>query len=199
MESVIQQIEAKYKKKAVTDVRSGDTLRVHQKVREAGKERIQIFEGIVIRVSRKKSLTASFTVRRIASGVGVEKIYPLHSPSILKVEIVKRSKVRRNYLTYMRGLRGKSARLAAIDFDREAVNVVEDEKAEAEEAKIREEQAEAHETSKAESKSETENTSAAKQTQNAATKDSEDPKLKEKPKLKRSADNQAEEPNKQKD
>ena len=139
MESLMKQISDKYKKKAVVDIRSGDTVKVHQKVREGGKERIQIFEGLVLRVTRRGSLTSTFTVRRIASGVGVEKTYLIHSPNILKVEVVKRTKVRRNYLTYMRELTGKSARLAGVEFDRDAVNAIQDEEAEAEEAKIHEE------------------------------------------------------------
>ena len=85
MESVIQQIESKYKKSQVVNVRSGDTVKVHQKIREGGKERVQIFEGLVIRTDRKASLTSSFTVRRIASGVGVEKSFLIHAPNILKV------------------------------------------------------------------------------------------------------------------
>ncbi len=139
MPSVIEQIEAKYQKKQVVDVRPGDTVRVHQKIREGSKERVQIFEGLVIRVSRKKSHTSSITVRRIASGVGVEKMYMLHSPLVLKVEVTKRSKVRRNYLTYMRQRTGKSARLTGVDFDKEAVNTVHDAEAEAEEEKLKEE------------------------------------------------------------
>lgn len=142
---LIQAIEDQFKKKAVVDIRSGDTVKVHQKVREGGKERIQIFEGLVIRVSRKNSLTASITVRRIASGIGVEKNYLVQSPSITKIEITKRSKVRRNYLSYMRGLRGKGARLSGVDFDREAVNTIADEAAEAAEAKLKEDQAKQHE------------------------------------------------------
>lgn len=145
MPSLMEQIDAKYKKKAVVETRSGDTVRVHQKVREGNKERVQIFEGLVIRTGRRGSLTSSITVRRQASGVGVEKNFLLHSPSILKVEVTKRSKVRRNYLSYMRARTGKRARLAGIDFDREAVNDVLDEEAEAEEAKIKEEVAEAAE------------------------------------------------------
>ena len=144
MASVIEQIESKHKKKAVVDVKSGDTVRVHQKIREGGKERIQIFEGLVIKASRKNSLTSNFTVRRIASGIGVEKTFLIHSPNILKVEIVRRSKVRRNYLTYMRQLTGKSARLMGVDFDKEKVNAIHDEEAEAEEAKIHEQQLETH-------------------------------------------------------
>src|SRR6266404_2010720 len=144
MASVIEQIEAKYKKKAVVDVKSGDTVKVHQKIREGGKERIQIFEGLVIKASRKASLTSNFTVRRIASGVGVEKTFLIHSPNILKVEIVRRSKVRRNYLTYMRDLTGKSARLSGVDFDKEKVNAIHDEEAEEQEAKIHEEKLESY-------------------------------------------------------
>ncbi len=138
MQSIANQISDQYKKKAVVELKSGDSVKVHQKIREGGKERIQIFEGLVIKTGRRASLTSTFTVRRIASGVGVEKTYLIHSPNILKVEIVKRSKVRRNYLTYMRELTGKSARLAGVDFDRAAVNEIADEEAEAEEAKIHE-------------------------------------------------------------
>lgn len=124
MESVVRKIEAKYKKHAVVDVMPGDTVRVHQKIQEGNKSRIQIFEGLVIRASRKQSLTSTITVRRIASGVGVEKTYLLHSPLITKVEVTKRSKVRRNYLTYMRARTGKSARLTGMDFDRKSINEV---------------------------------------------------------------------------
>lgn len=122
MESVIKKIEAKYKKPQVVDVRSGDTVKVHQKIREGNKERIQVFQGLVIRTDRKGSHTSRITVRRLASGVGVEKSFLLHSPLVVKVEVTKRSKVRRNYLSYMRQRTGKSARLTGRDFDREAVN-----------------------------------------------------------------------------
>jgi large subunit ribosomal protein L19 len=131
-------------KKAVVDVKSGDTVRVHQKIREGGKERVQVFEGLVIRASRKGSLTNGFTVRRVASGVGVEKSFMIHSPNILKVDVVRRSKVRRNYLTSMRERTGKSARLSGVEFDRESVNATHDEAAEAEEERIHEEQVEAY-------------------------------------------------------
>lgn len=144
MQSVAQQITNKQKKSAVVALKSGDTVKVHQKIVEGGKERVQIFEGLVIKVGRKNSLTQTFTVRRMASGVGVEKSYLIHSPNVLKIEIVRRSKVRRNYLSYMRALTGKSARLTGVDFDREAVNAIHDEVAEAEEAKIHEEKLEAY-------------------------------------------------------
>jgi large subunit ribosomal protein L19 len=141
MESVIQKIEAKFKKSAVVDVKSGDTVKVHQKIREGSKERVQIFQGMVIRTDRKDSHTSRITVRRIASGIGVEKSFLLHSPLVLKIEVTKRSKVRRNYLTYMRDRTGKSARLTGVEFDRDAVNSIVDKKAEEEEAKIAAEKA----------------------------------------------------------
>ena len=122
MESVIQKINAKYKKHAVVDVRSGDTVRVHQKIREGNKERVQIFQGLVIRTDNKDSHTSRITVRRISSGIGVEKSFLLHSPLVVKVEVTKRSKVRRNYLSYMRSRTGKSARMTGVDFDKYAVN-----------------------------------------------------------------------------
>lgn len=138
MQSVIQKIEEKYKKSAVVDVRSGDTVKVHQKIREGNKERVQVFQGLVIRVDRKGSHTSRITVRRIASGVGVEKSFLLHNPLVLKIEVTKRSKVRRNYLSYMRNLTGKAARLTGVEFDRQKVNAVHDKKAEEEEAKLHE-------------------------------------------------------------
>lgn len=139
MQSVIEKIESKFKKSQVVDVHSGDTVKVHQKIREGSKERVQIFQGLVIRVDNKDSLMHRITVRRIASGVGVEKSFLMHSPLVLKIEVTKRSKVRRNFLTYMRERTGKSARLSSVDFDRDSVNTVRDEKAEAEEEKLKEE------------------------------------------------------------
>lgn len=137
MNSVIQDVNQSYLKKAVVDVRSGDTVRVHQKIKEGNKERVQVFEGLVIRVKNKKSHTASILVRRISGGIGVEKSYLLHSPLVTKVEVTKRGKVRRNYLTYMRELRGKKARLTGIDFDKNAVNNIRDEVAEQAEAELK--------------------------------------------------------------
>lgn len=124
MFELIQKVEQKYRKHAVVDVRTGDTVKVYQKVREGSKERVQMFEGVVIRTDRKDSLTSSITVRRIASGVGVEKTYLLHSPLVTKIEVVKRSKVRRKYLTYLRERSGKSARLTAVAFDKDGVNTL---------------------------------------------------------------------------
>lgn len=122
--ALIQKVNDAQKKPAVVDVRSGDTVRVHQKIKEGNKERVQIFEGVVIRTDRKGSHDSRITVRKVASGVGVEKGFLLHSPLVVKVEVVRRSKVRRNYLTYLRARSGKSARLKAVDFDREGINTI---------------------------------------------------------------------------
>ena len=136
---LIQKVNNEQKKAQVVDVRSGDTVRVHQKIKEGAKERIQIFEGVVIRTDNKAQHTSRITVRKIASGVGVEKSFLLHSPLVEKVEVVRRSKVRRNFLSYLRNRSGKGARLTAVRFDREAVNDVHDKQAEAEEARLKEE------------------------------------------------------------
>jgi len=124
MQSVIQKIEAKFKKHDVVDVKSGDTVEVHQKIKEGSKERVQVFKGLVIRTDRKGSHTSRITVRRIASGIGVEKSFLVHSPLVVKIEVTKRSKVRRNYLSYMRARTGKAARLTGVAFDRDSVNTV---------------------------------------------------------------------------
>jgi large subunit ribosomal protein L19 len=137
MPSVIEQINAKFRKSAVVDVRSGDTVKVHQKIREGNKERVQIFQGLVIRTDMKGGHMSRITVRRLASGVGVEKSFLLHSPLVMQVEVTKRSKVRRNYLSYMRNRTGKAARLQGLDFDKRAVNDIHDAAAEAEEAKLK--------------------------------------------------------------
>ena len=122
--NILKQIGDAQKKKAVVDVRSGDTVRVTQKIKEGNKFRSQTFEGVVIRVDRKDSHTARIVVRKVTSGVGVEKSYLIHSPLVEKIVIVKRSKVRRNNLSYLRERSGKSARLKGKDFDRTAVNDV---------------------------------------------------------------------------
>lgn len=145
MESVTQKINQKYLKSQVVDVRSGDTVKVHQKIKEGAKERVQIFQGLVIRTDRKGSHTSRITVRRIASGVGVEKSFMLHSPLVVKVEVTKRSKVRRNYLTYMRDRTGKSARMTGMKFDSDAVNTVRDDAAEEAERLTKEEALKQHE------------------------------------------------------
>lgn len=122
--SILKQIGDAQKKKNVVDVRSGDTVKVTQKIKEGEKFRLQTFEGVVIRADRKESHTARIVVRKVTSGVGVEKSYLIHSPLVEKIEITRRSKVRRNNLKYLRDRSGKSARLVSKDFDRAAANDV---------------------------------------------------------------------------
>lgn len=107
---VLDQIEAEQTKKEAPALRPGETVRVHVKVVEGEKERTQVFEGIVIRISGKGNRT-TFTVRKISYGIGVERIFPLHSPRIEKVDVVSRGKVRRAKLYYLREKSGKGARL----------------------------------------------------------------------------------------
>jgi large subunit ribosomal protein L19 len=121
---LITQLERTYRKPALPQVQTGDTIRVHQLIKEGNKQRIQVFEGVVIRRHRMNELGATLTVRRIASGVGVEKTMLLHSPNVAKIEILRRAKVRRNFLSFLRDRRGKSARLQEISFDKAAANDV---------------------------------------------------------------------------
>ncbi len=122
--SILKKIGDAQKKAAVVDIRSGDTVKVTQKIKEGEKFRLQVFEGVVIRIERKESHTARIVVRKVTSGVGVEKSYLIHSPLVEKIEITKRAKVRRNNLNYLRNRSGKSARLKTKDFDRVAVNTL---------------------------------------------------------------------------
>jgi large subunit ribosomal protein L19 len=120
----ITQLEKNYRKPALAQVQTGDTVRVHQLIKEGNKQRIQVFEGVVIRRHRMNEVSACITVRRIASGIGVEKTFLLHSPNVSKIEILRRAKVRRNFLSFLRARRGKSARLKEIPFDKAAANDV---------------------------------------------------------------------------
>jgi large subunit ribosomal protein L19 len=107
---VIREIEASYLRKDLPGFRPGDSVRVHTLIKEGDKERVQVFEGVVI--DRKDGGTrASFTVRKISYGVGVERIFPLHSTRIDKVEVVSKGRVRRARLNYLRELEGKAARI----------------------------------------------------------------------------------------
>lgn len=108
--NVIEALEREQMRLDIPDFRAGDTVKVHAKIKEGDKERIQIFQGVVIR-KRKGTMGATFTVRKVSYGIGVERIFPVHSPNIDKVEIVSRGKVRRGRLYYMRQLKGKAARI----------------------------------------------------------------------------------------
>jgi len=135
-----------YIKKNILDIRPGDTIKVHQKIKEGDKERTQVFEGLVLARKHGKEVGATITVRKVVSGVGVEKIFPIHSPLIVKIEILKRGKVRRAKLYYLREAKGKKARLKRKEFSA----VISEEK-EAEEAKIEEIKTEEPSVSEAES------------------------------------------------
>jgi large subunit ribosomal protein L19 len=107
---LLKEIEGRYRRADLPDLRSGDSVRVHTLIKEGDKERVQIFEGVVIGQHRGGS-RASFTVRKISYGVGVERIFPLHTSRIEKIEIVARGEVRRARLNYLRELEGKAARI----------------------------------------------------------------------------------------
>jgi large subunit ribosomal protein L19 len=108
--SALDYIESKQLRKDVTEFRTGDTVRVHWKVREGEKERVQPFEGVVIRKTKGNN-RATFTVRKMSYGVGVERIFPLHSPRYERIDVLTRGDVRHNRLFYLRGLRGKASRV----------------------------------------------------------------------------------------
>lgn len=110
----ITAVEQEQIKKDIPDFRPGDTVKVFTKVVEGGRERIQVFEGTVI-ARRGGGLRETFTVRKVSYGVGVERIFPLNSPRIDKIEVVKKGRVRRAKLYYMRSLRGKAARIKERD------------------------------------------------------------------------------------
>lgn len=109
-QAILESVAAPHIKGDVPDVRVGDTVRAHVKVREAGKERIQVFEGLVIAV-RNGGVAKNITVRKVASGVGVERTFPLHSPMVQKFEVLRHGKVRRAKLFYLRDKVGKAARI----------------------------------------------------------------------------------------
>jgi large subunit ribosomal protein L19 len=110
--NVLEKFEKQNERGKIPDFRSGDTVRVHVKILEGEKERIQVFEGVVIR-RRAGGNRSSFTVRKISYGVGVERIFPTHTPMIDRVDVVQRGRVRRSRLYYLRELRGKAARIRA--------------------------------------------------------------------------------------
>ena len=117
--SALEYVESKQLRKDLADFRTGDTVRVHWKVKEGEKERVQPFEGVVIRKT-KGANRATFTVRKISYGVGVERIFPLHSPRYERIDVVTRGSVSRNRLFYLRDLKGKASR---VDVQEETLEV----------------------------------------------------------------------------
>jgi large subunit ribosomal protein L19 len=108
--NIAESIETEFMRMDIPAFRVGDTVKVHVKIREGEKERIQVFEGVVIRHHRGR-ISATFTVRKVSYGVGVERIFPLHSPQIDKIELLRRGRVRRARLYYLRQRLGKAARI----------------------------------------------------------------------------------------
>ncbi|PWI58170.1 50S ribosomal protein L19 [Sulfoacidibacillus thermotolerans] len=113
MHPLIREIASEQLRSDLPKFRPGDTIRVHVKVREGSRERIQVFEGVVIK-RRGTGISETFTVRKISYGVGVERTFPFHTPKIDKLEVVRRGKVRRAKLYYLRNLRGKAARIKEL-------------------------------------------------------------------------------------
>ena len=111
--NVIETLEKEQMRLDIPNFGPGDTVKVHARIREGQKERVQVFQGVVIR-KRKGNTGATFTVRKVSYGIGVERIFPLHSPMIDKVEVVSRGRVRRARLYYLRKLRGKAARIKEL-------------------------------------------------------------------------------------
>jgi len=108
--NIIQKIEQEQLRIDIPQFKAGDTVKVHQRIIEGGKERIQVFQGVVMRVHRGTT-NATFTVRKVSDGVGVERIYPMHSPFIERVEVISEGRVRRSRIYYLRNLKGKAARI----------------------------------------------------------------------------------------
>ena len=113
MNEIIRQIEEAQLKESITPFRVGDTIRVHGKIKEGNRERIQVFEGVVLK-RQGGGARETFTVRKSSNGVGVEKTWPLHSPNVEKIEVVRHGKVRRAKLNYLRQRSGKSAKVKEI-------------------------------------------------------------------------------------
>lgn len=107
---LLRQIEREHMRIDLPDFRAGDTIKVHVRIIEGEKERIQVFQGTVIKV-RRGTTDSTFTVRKISNGIGVERVFPMHSPSIEKIEVVTQGKVRQSRIYYLRNLKGKAARL----------------------------------------------------------------------------------------
>ena len=109
----LQVLEKEQMRVDIPQFKPGDTVKVHVRIKEGDKERVQVFQGVVIR-KRKGTVNSTFTVRKVSYGVGVERVFPLHSPMIDKIEVVSRGRVRRSRLYYLRKLRGKAARIREL-------------------------------------------------------------------------------------
>ena len=115
MNKLIAHVQSGHLRFDVPSFSTGDTVRVHGRIIEGEKERVQIYEGVVLRKSAGQGVDATFTVRKISNGVGVERIFPVHSPRILKIEVLSSGKVRRSRIYFLRDLQGKAAKLKKIE------------------------------------------------------------------------------------
>lgn len=192
---LLQEFEKDNIKRAFPKIKPGDTIRVHQKIIEAGrgkdkkeKERIQVFEGLVVKRHGGNGLDGSFTIRKIASGVGVEKIFPVQMPSIVKIEFVKRGKVRRSNLSYLKDKKEKDARLHEIKLtDKEIKELEFDEEAEKEAKKKAAAEEEAKKKAEAEKKEKAEVKDEPKEEEKPKEEKKEPKESKEKPKEEKAA------------
>jgi large subunit ribosomal protein L19 len=116
METKMETFNKQYLKEKTPDFQAGDIVKVYQKVKEQDKERIQVFEGVLLAKKHGKGIGGTITVRKISQGIGVERVFPLHSPLVEKIEVARKTKVRQGKLYYLRSLKGKKARLRAKEF-----------------------------------------------------------------------------------
>jgi large subunit ribosomal protein L19 len=151
-QTLLRHVASQSLRKKIPQIESGMSVKISQRIKEGEKERTQNFEGLVIATNGGTGVDATFTVRKIVGGIGVEKVFPLHSKNIVKIEILKKAKVRRSKLYYMRELRGKAARMSETHVREVIVDDVADAKAEADAAK----KIEAEEKAKAEKSTEAE-------------------------------------------
>jgi large subunit ribosomal protein L19 len=121
METKMETFNKQQLKAKTPDFQAGDIVKVYQKVKEQDKERIQIFEGVLLAKKHGKGVSGTITVRKISQGIGVERVFPLHSPLVEKIEVARKTKVRQGKLYYLRSLKGRKARLKAREFNLEPV------------------------------------------------------------------------------
>ena len=119
MDQILQRYAKRQCKPEVPVIRTGYQVKVHQKIKEGNKERVQVFQGIVIAVHNGHGINDTFTVRKISEGIGVEKVFPIHSPSIVKIEVLRAHKVKQANIGFLRGLSGKALRLKEVPLDLE--------------------------------------------------------------------------------
>lgn len=141
MAGLIEKFSAKYCKPSVPELQPGYIVKVHQKIIEGNKTRVQVFQGTVIAVNPGHGVDATFTVRKISEGIGVEKVYPFHSPNVVKIEVTRAQKVRRAKLNFLRDRSGKALRLKEVELKLTEKNVAQPAESFADEASATEKEA----------------------------------------------------------